>query len=331
MFAITDFQTSLLREKFIIHDPNKTRKDNGSVTALSNRMVITLKKPSQEDAEVFVIRAQNMHVCVRLAGRMLQSFNTGGSLLTRGEPYDWHAAWDPIITGYERTFNDDLWVAVYHRGKVIFSSGEHHVFLDLIEKCDYENTNDYDYAIPMAENAFKQSGKIVKIEYSANVALVLTFEKGVARCGVILRGVDGTTTFNCKVTPLPSTPQKASQPINIPQCLSVAAAFLEGVQLAYMAGINMFKTRVGMIERSSHDDLKTKEAQRRLARLDAEITNLDSTYNVRYRPEKPQFSLIMSEAEELAARTIETPKKKPKPFGADDPPPESAEAPQGDS
>lgn len=307
MFAITDFQSSLLREKFIIHDPDVKRSDNEPITALSNRMVIHFRRDSEDEGEIYVIRAQNMHLCVRFAGRLLQSYNTGGSLLNRANPFDWESAWEPMVNDYERMFNEDLWVAVYHHGKTIFKKGEHHTLLDLIEKCDSDNDKDYEYAITMAENAFKQSGKVVKINYDANVALVTTFERSEGRCGVILRGADGTTTFNYKVAPKAGTRGEAPQPINIPQCLSISAAFLEGVQLAFMVGMNMFKMRIGIIEGSSKQDQQTREAQRRLGRLNAEIANLDSNFDVRYRPEKPEFYRIMSEAEELAARVVKMP------------------------
>jgi len=319
MFAITDFQSSLLREKFIIHDPDMNRSDKEPITALSNRMVVSLRKDGEDKSEDYVIRAQNMHLCVRFAGRILQSYNTGGSLLNRANTFDWESAWEPMVNDYERMYNEDRWVAVYHRGKTIFKDGEHHSLLDLIEKCDFENDKDYEYAIPMAENAFKQSGKVVKINYDANVALVTTFEKSEGRCGVILRGADGTTTFNYKAVPRINTRGEPAQALNIPQCLSVSAAFLEGVQLAFMVGMNMFKIRIGIIEGSSKDEQQTREAQRRLGRLNAEIANLDSNYDVRYRPEKPEFHKIMSEAEELAARVVKAPAKKPpKPFGSDD-------------
>jgi len=129
---------------------------------------------------------------------------------------------------------------------------------------------------------------------------------------VILRAPERTTTFNFTVL-------SKDQEINIPQCLSVSAAFLEGIQLAFMVGMNVFKIRVGIFDRGSHDEKQTKEGQRRLGRLNAEIASMDSAFDVRYRPEKPEFYRIVSEAEDLANRTIKIPEKKPKPFGADDP------------
>ena len=313
MASITEFQSSLLRERFIIHDPDSTRSDNSSITALSNRMVVSLQKDADTPAEEYIIRTQNMHSCIRLTSRIIHSFNIGGSLLNRAKPYDWEATWEPVVNDYERVYNEERWVCVYHRGKVVFESGERHPLLDLIEKCDFENDKDYEYAIPMAEDAFKQTGKVLKLDYDANVALTLTFDGGEGRCGVILRGANGTTTFNFKTSP------KNDEALNIPQCISASAAFLEGIQLAFMIGFNIFKINVGILDRNAAEDKQTKEAQRRLGRLNAEISNLETVANVRYRPEKPELYRIVTEAEELASKTIEVPKKEPKPFGADDP------------
>lgn len=312
MSVIKDFQSSLLREKFVIHDPDVNRHENTSITALSNRMIVQLQNDSTDKAEEYVVRAQNMHSCARLCGRLIQSYNTGGSLLNRAKPYDWDAAWDPIVNDYERIYNEERWIAVYHKGRVVFESGERHALLDLIEKCDFENDQDYDYSIPMAENVFKQTGKVVKIDYESNVALVTTFNADEARCGVIFRGAGKTTTFNFTAY------RKADQTLNIPQCLSACAAFLEGIQLAFMVGFNTFKMRVDIIEAGSDLEKETKEAQRRLGRLNAEIANLDTNFDLRFRPEKPEFYRIVAEAEDLASRTVQIPEKKQKPFGADD-------------
>lgn len=313
MVAIEAFHSSLLREKFVIHDPDVNRTDSAPITALSNRMIVSLQKDPETPAEEYVIRSQNMHSCIRLASRIIHSYNIGGSLLNRAKAYDWQATWDPIVNDYERLYNEERWVAVYHRGKVIFKDGERHPLLDLIEKCDFENTQDYDFAIPMAEDAFKQTGKVVKLEYDANVALTVTFENNEGRCGVILRGANGTTTFNFRVHP------KGGDLINIPQCLSAAAAFLEGIQLAFSVGFNVFKLRVGIFDKGSAEEKLTKDGQKRLGRLNAEVVNLEGAMNVHFRPEKPDFYRIVGEAEHLASKTIEIPEKQPKPFGADDP------------
>lgn len=298
---MTDLNSSLLREKFSIHDTDPDTGEERLIIALSNRISIELKGVKKEQSETFVIRSHNMHSAVRMAARVLKTHATAGPITHRINPFDWEAAWDGIISDYEFRFNPDRWIAVYQKGHTVFEAGEHHLLLDVIEKCDARNQHHYDRAIPMAEEAFKQAGKSVKIDYDANVALVINMDKKHAKFGVILRGPNKTTTFNFSVTP------REKDPLNMPQCLTTAAAYLEGVQLAFELGMNNIKLHMGIIERHSEEEKKNKEAGRRLSRLNAEISNLERATDVRYRPEKPDLFSIVSDAERLAMKVLKPP------------------------
>lgn len=297
-----EFNTSLLREKFVIHDPNaKTESSDKAVIALSNRVAVELKDDKGAVQEVFIVRAQNMHSCVRMAARIVQSFNQGGPIQNRNTSFDWESAWDSIVNDYEYAFNPQRWIAIYTEGKSVFKKGEIHPLLDLIEKCDHGNDDAYDDAIPLAEDMFKKTGKVVKIEYDGNVALVVNMDKKEARCGVILRGPDRTTTFNFSVA------KNDDKSLNFAQCLTASAAFLEGIQLGFMVGMNNMKIQLGIIERHSKEEKQTREARQRLSRLTAEIANLESAFDVNYRPERPEFNKVVMESERMAAKILEPP------------------------
>ena len=299
---MNDFSTSLLREKFIIHDPYADPGERkGPVVALSNRIVLDLKNDAGEIQESITIRAQNMHSCIRMGAKLLQSFRQGGLLLARANPYDWDAAWETTVNDYEQIYNPQRWVALYTKGRVLFEKGEHHPLLDVIEKCQAVNKGPYDDAVLMAEDAFKKTGKVVKLEYDGNVALVVNFQEREGRCGIILRGADRTTTFNF-VASARATP--GAQAFNHAQVLTTAAAFLEGIQMAFLVGMNDEKIRRGIIARPSPEEKQTREARRRLSRLNAEIANLESAYDVRYRPERPEFQSIIIDAEKLAQKIL---------------------------
>jgi hypothetical protein len=299
--SMTELNSSLLREKFSISDTDPDTHSERSIVALSNRISIELKGFKKEHNESFIIRSHNMHSAVRMAARVLKTHMTGGPIINRINPFDWEAAWDATISDYEFRYNPERWIAIYHKGHIVYESGTHHLLLDVIEKCDARNPNNYDRAIPMAEDAFKQAGKIVKIEYDSNVALVVNMNKTHARFGVILRGPNKTTTFNFAVTP------NNKDPLNLPQCLTTAAAYLEGVQLAFELGMNNIKLNLGIIARNSDDEKRVKEAGRRLSRLNAEISNLERAAEVRYRPEKPDFFAIVADAEKLAMKILTPP------------------------
>ncbi len=295
------FNSSLLREKFVIRDVNAAPSNAKPVIALSNRFRVDLSDPNGKHVETFVVRAQNMHSTVRMAARILTEFRDRGPIAKRADPYKWDLAWDSIVNDYEYAYNPDRWVAIYNEGKCIFEKGEHHPFLDMIEKCDYENKNDYDYAIPMAGKLLEQAGKPVKISHDANVALSVDFKKGHGRCGIILRGANRTTTFSFAAEP------RGKEPLNISQCLGSSAAFLEGVQLAFAMGMNTEKIRIGIIERFSKEEKQTREGKQRLTRLTNEIAALETAFHINYRPEKPEFHHILMDAEQLGQRILVPP------------------------
>ena len=299
-----EFNTSLLREKFSILDSDPESDEERAIIALSNRITVDLTYgQDKKHNESFVIRTQNMHSCVRMAARLLKSHKTGGPILNRQRPYDWEAAWDATVNDYEYRFNEDRWVAVYHNGQTIFQNGEHHPLLDVIEKCDARNKGNYDTSVKLAEDAFKQAGKVVTINHQSNVALISEMLALQGKFGVIVRGPTKTTTFNFSVTS-----KDGKEPINFSQCLSVCACYLEGVQLAFTLGMNHEKIRLGIIEQGSKEERQTRQAADRLSRLDAEISNLERACSVRYRPERPNFQTVLAESEKLAQQIIEKPK-----------------------
>ncbi len=300
-----EFTASLLREKFILSEDRPLSEDDDPthLIALSNRIQIDLPGRVPEE---FVIRAHNMHVCTRMIVRLLQNFQRLGAIMNRPTPHDWESDWDICVNDYERFYNPDLWGAVYFEGKLIFEAGDHHPFLDLIEKCAHEHDGAYEESVVAAENAFKASGKDIKVHYDSNVALVLDMAAAQCRCGIIHRSPTQTTTFS-----FGAYPREKDEAINIPQIIGSAAAYLEGIQLAFMIGMNNVKMVMGIIERFSHEEKQTREAKKRMARINTEISNMEAIHDIRYRPEKPSFTQITNAAETLAENTLEPPPRKP--------------------
>lgn len=296
---MTIFNTSLLREKFVIK-PLSLKKEE-TVVALSNRIELPLYNRHGELVEHFIIRAQNMHQTVRMATRILTEFQRRGALMKRTDTFTWKGLCESITSEFELAFNKGLWVSVYHDGKSVFSMGKSHPLLDLIEKCAFDHAGDYEKAYKVAEDMFSKAGKNVAIEYDGNVALVINIKDREAKFGIILRAADRTTTFNFSVKPR-SGDDKA---FNLTQALMAAAAFLEGVQLSFLVGMNNVKIVYGHIDRHSPEERHTKEGKRRIDRLRSEITNLEEAYAVNYRPEKPSFDRIIADAEGLAEGIFE--------------------------
>lgn len=291
------FNASLLREKFIIRDVMPADiSDEKPVIALSNRLVLPFTSADGKTHEEFVVRAQNMHTCARLGAKIAQDFQDNGSIMDRKTSYNWENAYKSITKGYEERWNQDRWVAVYHKGRIIYEDGEgeRHPFLDIIEQCDARNKGDYAKAVSVAEDAFKQAGKSVTIEHESNIALIMNVTEKEGKCGIILRGPNKTTTFNF------SAKKKGGNHVKISQCLSVSAAFLEGIQLAFLVGMTNMKVRYELIDPNSDEAVKGREASQKLGRLNGAITQFENLLSISYRPDRPQLSKMIDSAEDFA-------------------------------
>lgn len=297
-----EFHTSLLREKFVLREPGADAPP--PVVAMSNRISLTLSTIYNE-AETYILRAQNMHTCVRLAAAVAKEFADRGPIMGRMHDFKWDYLWKDVIKGYERDWNKDIWGTVYFRGKKMYGSAENHPFLDIIEQCDAINkSGDYDESVKFAEAAFQKAGKTVKIEHDANVALIIkikqTEEEKEARCGVILRGAGGTTTFNYTVTPK----KAGAEMVAVPTLMTVSAAFLEGVQLAFTVGLLNKKRELGLIVKYTEEDRKAEKSTSRLINLNTAISRFEQKFNVQYRPERPHFAEMVNDAEGKAMKIL---------------------------
>jgi hypothetical protein len=300
-FAL-EINTTLLREKFIIRDLD--REGDSPLVAMSNRLALSLTTDKGEVSEVFIIRAQNMHCCIRMAAQILQSFMRAGPLLVRAEAYDFAEAWGRSCSEFEIANNLQRWAAVYSKGKVFFEFGARHPFLDVIEKCDAKNPGNYDRSIGIAEETFSKMGRKVGISYESNIGMVLNVKPDVGRCGLIHRGPEKNSTFNFTVEP------NADSVVSPVLCMNICAAFLEGIQLAFKIGMTNDKLRLLLIEKASTEARQNQLALQRLAELNMEVRGFENRVNARFRPEKPEFSDMVSEAERFHRRMHEAKKRK---------------------
>lgn len=295
-----EFKTTLLREKFVLRDPSGDLSDTPPVIALSNRMVLPLTSTVGEESETYVIRTQNMHSCTRLAAAIAKEYFDRGAIMKRVMPFRWENLWNDVTKGYEKDWNPDIWAAIYYKGRIVYEEGTRHPFLDIIEKCDAANRENYAESVAFAEKAFQQAGREMKIDHDSNVALIVSIRDDEAKCGVILRGANRKTTFNYSVKPK----KIGGEEVRVPTILTVSAAFLEGVQLAFGVGMTNRKRSIGLIEKYSDDDRKGKRGAERLINLTSAIEGMERKYFVQYRPDRPDFQAMVREAEEFAMKIL---------------------------
>ena len=295
-----EFKFTLLREKFILRDPAGDLSDTPAVVAMSNRIVLPLKNDESSESETFTVRTQNMHSCVRFSAAIAKEYMERGPIMARVMPFRWDNLWQDVIKGYEKDWNADIWCTVYHKGRIIFESGTHHPLLDIIEKCDAAMGKSYDESVAFAEGAFLQAGKSMKIDHDSNVALIVSIKDDEAKCGVILRGAPRKTTFNYTV----KRRRQGDDPVRAPTILTMAAAYLEGIQLAFTVGMINRKRSIGLIEKYSDEGRKGKRGTERLLNLNNAIETLERKYAVQYRPDRPDFQKTVREAEEFASKLL---------------------------
>jgi len=273
-----EFNASLVREKIIVVD-DTAAEGAGPTVIKSNR--IFLKVGARAAAEKIVVRTQNMHTTLRLASKILFDFHRHGAFLERAVPFDWTAQWDSVLSAYEKEFNHDIWAAVYVNGKPVFKTNKS-PFVDVIEKCALLTIDNYDATMDVTESALKQIGRAIRITHSSNVACVLTDNGDSMRCGVIHRAGGKDTTFSF-------TAEGGEQHNRIVQCLGIAGAFLEAINMQFLVHDLQAKARAGTIGKVSREANQLRAATVRLVALDKGIVAFEDIYHVKYRPEKPQF------------------------------------------
>lgn len=292
--------TSMLRERFVITSKGNDG-DKEPVIALGNRIIIPLKGADGRLVEHFIIRGHNMHCVCRIAAKLFQDFNRTGPILARLPKYDWTGAWRQASSSYEEAYNDKNWICVYHKGRKVFSIGDFHPFLDVIEQCDATNRDDYDRATKIAEDAFLQAGKAVQIVKETTIAAVIGVTDKKARCGLIFRNPKHSTTFNFTLMPQEIATARDPKPAEPHICMNMCAAFLEGIQLAFTVGKLNYAVEANQLTKASAEYRQAQAAQRRIGRLNSEIKNYENMYDATYRPEQPDLFMVIKDSQEVVA------------------------------
>ena len=286
--------TSLLRERFVIRQLNKSKPQE--IQAVGNRILLPLSSKNGQIKERYVIRAHSMHIALRLAAEIAREFEVRGPLLNRSKPFNWKDYWYDLTTDFERPHVPETWCAVYNNGRVVFSDGNYHPFLDVIEQCDVKNRAEYDRAVTIAEDVFRKAGKEVVINHDINIALVIGVMEDKTRCGLIMRASHGTSTFNLQIEP---NQEDEDKPVGIYGALSLSSYFLEAIQLAVTTGVTQAQIIKGRMRETEPAAKKAHAAYKRIGRLSQSIQTYEKRYSIRYRPERPDFVHILEDAKAI--------------------------------
>lgn len=293
-----EFSAQVLRERFVITPSDAS---DFPIIAMSNRAVLDLVDTRESLVDRLVIRGHMLHSVVRMMGSLLNMFQRTGPLFNRQVPIDWDQIWDISAGPYERAYNPELWIAIYHNGKIVYQNGTHHSFLDVVEQCDARENKGYDSSIRFAEDLFNRAGKPVQIAYDSTIATTFSIGPSHGRAALILRGAQKTTTFTYSGEPK-EMPAKSLNPVHF---INAAAAFLEGIQLSFNIGLGNEKLRREIFTAYSEEGLILSSARTRLGESNAAIRTFENLHNVHYRPERPDFSVLIINAEMITRKRLD--------------------------
>ena len=281
----------MLRERFVLVEDGDTANP---MVALGNRIALPLVSKSGKSEERLVVRGHNMHTTLRMAAMLARTFYQEGPILARSPSYPWKPNWEMSKPDFEKA-NKNSWISVYHGGRSIFKEGDYHPFMDVIEQCDARNRDEYDRAVSIAENAFNIAGRGVKIQQDATIAMVIGSMADKTRVGLMYRNPRRSSTFNFSVDVKGTTVTKDRAVAQPHQCLLHAAAWLELVQLSVTAGFYNAKKGATL-----EDAPPLELVQRRLGRLNAELQQFEETFDVQYRPDRPDMMDLIEETTAFA-------------------------------
>jgi hypothetical protein len=279
---MSDF--SLLREKFVIRE---TTDKSSLFVANGNRMKIDVPGVKHP----IVIRAHSMHMTLRLASKITEIYEWTKTVEKITETFDWEKMWMDQIEGFEEKYTPHTWVAVYHAGQMIYSYNDHHIFFDILENCEHKNSQSskkYDQSILMTQKAFEQMGRTVMIEQESHMGFVLDVTDEENRFAITLRLPDHKSTFTTRLTP---SRDQTIEP-TASDSIMMASDFIETVNLSVQGGFMRKRIEKGKIRNGSDDMKRFKAFQTRCSSLQFSINQMESKYNIKYRPEKPDFKGI---------------------------------------
>lgn len=275
---------SLLREKFIIRE---TTDRSSLFVANGNRMKIDIPGIPHP----IVIRAHSMHMTLRFVAKIVEIFEWTKSVVEITDTFDWEKIWLDLISKFEEKHTPKTWIAVYHKGHPIYTYNEYHVFFDVLENCEHKNSQrseKYDQSISMTQKAFEQMGRTVMIEQESHMGFVLDTTNTENRFAITLRLPDHKSTFSTRAQA--SKEQKVEPTAS--ESITMASYFIEAVNLSVQCGFMRKRIEKGKIEQGSDEMKRFRAFQAQCGYLQFAINQMESKYNIKYRPEKPDFQDI---------------------------------------
>lgn len=289
-----DFKAELVRERFILH-PHRQQKPAGknAQIAVGNRLNIQCFDHNGENKTDFIIRAQNIHTCLKIGAHVAEHWYNFAHLKTTGKDrFNWDQVYLSSVKDYEQRWNPDCWACLYSKGRVLHETAPNpkSQVLDIIEQVFAFEKCSYHHIVLTAQRLFDQAGRQVDIEYDSNTAMELFGNAGSVRSNITYRDVEGRSTLKLEMTQKKSKYVKGAvgAKIKLHECLDVTALIFEGLQLGFIVGRSNYEINKGMISIGHRDSVQADFALRRITMLEKSLEALKQKHHLGFRP-KPDF------------------------------------------
>lgn len=277
------FSTTLVREKVIVRAHGAATDADAGVTSVIRSNRLQLKIVRGDKTDLVVVRGHSMANTLRFAAYAYRII-TQDKLVSRHEAIDWQTVYDKSKSDYTRAYQPDDWMSVHINGDGVFKSAESGVYVDVLEKCALLTGDTYEDAAGVTENVLREAGRPVDLHQEVVVAARIEDDGIRTRASIIHRDGRNDATFSF-------TAVNGERLHRIGGTIEAAAAFLEGLDLAFTIGTIRARIRAGEITEKDAEGQQMRVASLRQTALNAIINNFESAYGVSYRPERKQFHI----------------------------------------
>lgn len=277
---MSDFVTSLVREKIVFLPQEAEGGDAEPTVIRSNRIYLRLVKGDVTDN--VVIRAQNMADTLRMAARVVEDHMWKGPFKTR-KPH-WGSMWQQAVSLYGAHFNaENNWVAVYIDGKNVYETTKS-PFTDVVERCALATLYNYDETLKTVETVMDKLEKPVQIKHSGNIAAIFRDSGEMTRTSLMHRGETRQRSFH-----FTAEDGEAGRIERIAACFAIAGAFLEAIEISILLANPETALASGASGAHSGRAERLEAARQRQSHIAHAVNSFENRFTVNYRPEKPDF------------------------------------------
>ena len=296
---MSNFSAELLREKFVFCQKDRDDKSRNNdidnlQKAMGNRLRISLSSKNDPTEEEFIIRAQNMHVCLRIGAHIAYHFFKNSTLTgEKSRQFPWQYIYNAVTHVFEKKWNPNIWAAVYSKGKCLFKAGDaYQPLLEVVEQSIAFQKGPYSKVVSVVEEMFEKSGNPVRVDYNCEPVIKLSGTEKNAKIHLLKRGPEDKEIIKISIK------RKKRRNIGLAACLNASAAILEAFQLGFFAAKVNEQVIHKKLALANKEVMQGDQAARRISGMQRVLMDFETEYQVIYKPRAPSFEGFSHEVSE---------------------------------